>query len=551
MSALYKEFQDPQQSHNRDKEKNIPTNMHRLKYKYILSLLFLLFISVRSYAQDISVTEFYLDEKDLTANGRHAVEDQNGDKCALIRVQTTQKGFSFDVGSAGITKIEDDHVGEVWLWVPFGIRHISIRHQQLGSLPNYDFPIAIQKARTYIMKITHDQVFVTNYDDTKKQKLTIKITPANASLFLNGMSVELDSRGEATREMAHGQFTYKVEAKGYYPKEGQVTVNEKEHSLIVNDLNPIKGKLSVHVNPNSAEVSVDGRSIGRSTLEPVELQIGQHEVKVSSNGYRTESRTVTIKENQTTDINVSLSQVANYKFTTTPYGANIYVNKEHIGTAPCSKELTTGTYTIKATKAGYKDYVKSMQLSSSNPNVNVVLSKIYNYKNEFYVEGNVRAGSLIAMGATLGGYISNVNVEASYLYGVGKSETIYWSGNNTQPLASNYAPAMNVSSKVGYGFPISTRFRLTPQVGVNFLKLKETMESGASVTPADGAYAASALVSLRFSAAIVDHFAVCLSPEYFFCLMRSDGYTALSEVSPKIKKWSEGFNVKLGITAFF
>ena len=47
-------------------------------------------------AQDISVTEFYLDEKDLTANGRHAVEDQNGDKCALIRVQTTQKGFSFD-----------------------------------------------------------------------------------------------------------------------------------------------------------------------------------------------------------------------------------------------------------------------------------------------------------------------------------------------------------------------------------------------------------------------------------------------------------------------
>ena len=61
LSALYKEFQNPQQSHKRDKEKNIPTNMHRLKYKYILSLLFLLFISVRGYAQDISVTEFYLD----------------------------------------------------------------------------------------------------------------------------------------------------------------------------------------------------------------------------------------------------------------------------------------------------------------------------------------------------------------------------------------------------------------------------------------------------------------------------------------------------------
>lgn len=503
-----------------------------------------------SNAQDISVTEFYLDEKDLTANGRHAVEDQNGDKCALIRVQTTQKGFSFDVGSAGITKVEDNHIGEIWLWVPFGIRHISIRHQQLGSLPNYDFPIAIRKARTYIMKITHDQVFVTNYDDTKKQKLIIKIIPANASLSLNGVSVDLDSKGEAIREMAYGQFTYKVEAKGYYPEEGQVVVNEKEHSLIVNDLNPIKGKLSVHVNPYSAEVSVDGRSIGRSTLEPIDLQIGQHEVKVSLNGYRTETRTVTINENQTTDINVSLNKVANYKFTATPYGANIYVNKEYIGTAPCSKELTTGTYTIKATKAGYKDYIKSMQLSSSNPNVNVVLKKIYNYKNEFYIEGNVRAGSCIAMGTTFGGYIDNVNIEASYLYGVGKSETIYWSSNNTKPLVSNYTPTMNVSGKVGYGFPISTRFRLTPQVGVIFMKLKETMEGGATVSPADGAYAVSGLVSLRLSAAIVDHFAVSLSPEYSFNFMKSDGYTVLSETSSKIKKWSEGFNVKLGIIVF-
>jgi len=520
-----------------------------LKPSLLLVFTFLCVLSAN--AQDISVTEFYLDEKDLTANGRHAVEDQNGDKCALIRVQTTQKGFHFDVGSSGITKIEYDHVGEIWLWVPFGIKHISIRHQQLGSLPNYDFPINIQKARTYIMKITHDQVFVTNYDDTKKQKLSIKITPANASLFLNGMSVDLDSRGEATREMAHGQFTYKVEAQGYYPKEGQVVVNDKEHSLIINDLKPIKGKLSVHVNPYSANVSVDGRSIGRSTLEPVELQIGPHEVQVSSNGYKTETRTVTITENQTTDINVTLTQVATFKFTSSPNGASISVNKQSLGTSPCSKELTTGTYTIKATKAGYKDFVKSMQLSSSDPNVHVSLSKIYNYKNEFYAEGNVRAGTFVAMGATLGGFIHNVNVEGSYLYGTGKSETIYWSGNNTQPLASNYSPAMNVSGKIGYGFPISTRFRLTPQVGVNFLKLKETMESGATVTPADGAYAVSGLVSLRFSAAIVNHFAINLSPEYSFSMSKSKGYTALNKVSPKIKKWSEGFNVKLGITAFF
>lgn len=521
------------------------------QYRFILIVMSSLLLMGKIYGQDISVTDFYLAEHDLTANGRNAVLDQNGDKCALIRVQTTQKSFQFDVGSAGITKIEDNHVGEIWLWVPYGIKHISIRHNQLGSLPNYDFPITIQKARTYIMKITHDQVFVTNYDDSKKQKLTIKITPANSSLSLNGMSVELNSKGEATREMAYGQFTYKVEAEGYYPQEGQVVVDEKSHSLIINDLKPIKGKLSVHVNPYSADVSVDGRPVGRSVLVPIELQIGKHEVKISANGYKAETRTVEIFENQTNDISVTLSQVANYKFTSTPNGANVYVNRQSLGTTPFTTELTTGTYSIKATKAGFKDYEKSLSLNSSNPTVHISLKKIYNYKNELYVEGSVRFGSFLALGATVGGYIHRVNLETSFLYGTGKSETIYWSGNGTQPIASNYTPSMNLSAKIGYGIPISTRYRITPQFGINFLKLKETMQSGTDITPADGANAISGLVSLRFSVAIINHLAVSLSPEYSFALIKSKGYTVLSETSPMIKKWANGFNVKLGITAFF
>lgn len=503
-------------------------------------------------AQDISVTEFYLAENDLTANGRNAVLDQNGDKCALIRVQTTQKGFQFDVGSAGITKIEDNHVGEVWLWVPYGIKHISIRHQQLGTLPNYDFPITIQKARTYIMKITHEQVFVTNYDDTKKQKLSIKIKPVNATLLLNGMSVDLNSQGEAIREMAHGQFTYKVDAEGYYPKEGLVVVDENNHSLVVDDLNPIKGKLSVHVTPYSANVSVDGRDIGNSSLEPKELQIGNHEVTISAQGYKTEVMIVKILENQTNDISVTLSQIANYKFTSTPNGANVYIDRQSLGTTPFTKELTTGKYDVKASKAGYKDFEKSMSLSSSSPNVHISLSKIFNYKNELYIEGNVRAGSFVAIGASLGGYIHNVNMEVSYLLGTGKSETIYWGGNNTQPISSHYTPTMNISSKIGYGIPISTRFRLTPQVGLNYMKLKETIDSsGTSVTPADGTNATSGLISLRFSTAIVDNFAISVSPECSFIMNKSKGYIALSEVSPKVKSWGGGFSIKLGINAFF
>ena len=45
-------------------------------------------------AQTISVTYFYHEGSDLTSK-QNPVEDQNGSRCALIRVQTTQKGFTF------------------------------------------------------------------------------------------------------------------------------------------------------------------------------------------------------------------------------------------------------------------------------------------------------------------------------------------------------------------------------------------------------------------------------------------------------------------------
>ena len=524
------------------------------KNRAVLTILFVLF-SVLVQAQKISVTNFYLAENDLTAqNKKTAVEDQNGDKCALIRVQTTQKGFTFDVGTAGIQKIEDNHVGEIWLYVPYGIKHISIRHPLLGSLSNYDFPISIEKARTYIMEITSDKVFVNKYDDTRKQKLAIKVTPANSSFTLNGMVVPLNANGEAEQEMSFGTYTYKVEADGFYPKEGQIEIDNpvKKQILVINDLKPIMGKLGVHVNPRNASVYVDGNLMKQpSALEPYELQIGKHNVKVELEGYKTEEQEVMIEKDKPSDLIFSLTQVALYSIATTPGFSRIYINGKDEGESPCIINLTSGTYTIRATKAGYKDFRKEMYLNSANPLVEINLAKIMNYKNEAYVEANVRAGTFMAFGATVGGYIYNVNVEASYLVGSGKSETVYWSGNDTKPIASQYSPAMSVGGKIGYGIALGSRFRITPQIGLNVLKLKETMQEGATETPAEGANVTSALASLRFSAAIVNHFAISLSPEFSFKMMESDGYKVLSETSPTIKKWGNGFNIKFGLTAFF
>lgn len=522
--------------------------------RWKITFIAIMFSSFTS-AQKISVSRFILAESDLTAQNKSTmVEDQNGDKCALIRVQTTQKGFSFDVGSAGVQKTDDNHVGEIWVYVPYGVRHISIRHPQLGSLANYDFPINIEKARTYIMEITSDKVFVNYYDDTRKQKLHVHVVPSNSTFTLNGMNVALDSRGDATQELSFGTYTYKVVADKFYPKEGQIVINDsaKVQQLTVNDLVPIKGQLSVHTNPYNADVMIDGVTIPSNTsLTPYTLQIGHHKLLVKSNGYKNEEQDVLIKQDEKLDVNVTLSRVALFAFTSTPSGAMVTIDGEKISNTPCNKELKTGSYEISAQKVGYKDYRKRLELNSSSPIVNISLSKIYNYKNEFYAELGARAGSYMAFGGSLGGYISNVNVELAAFYGTGNSETVYWSGNDTKPVSSIYHPQITMSGKVGYGVALGTRYRITPQVGVNYLKLQEAMQEDANITPAQGANVTSALVGVRFSAIIANHFGISLSPEYSFGVGKSNGYKELEAVSSKVKNWGQGFNVKLGLMVAF
>lgn len=73
--------------------------------KKILSLCFVLTFVNICYSQSISVSSFKLLDTDLTANTAGTIEqDQNGETAALIKVVTTQTGFTFDGGTLGIVK---------------------------------------------------------------------------------------------------------------------------------------------------------------------------------------------------------------------------------------------------------------------------------------------------------------------------------------------------------------------------------------------------------------------------------------------------------------
>lgn len=125
--------------------------------KSIWLICILLFIPSILIAQDIAVQSFVLAEKDFTANTHGTVVlDYNGDACALIKVETNEKGFVFDGGITGIISVVEQS-DEIWVYVPEGLKRIGISHPQLGVLEDYWMPMPIEAGKTYIMKLVNER----------------------------------------------------------------------------------------------------------------------------------------------------------------------------------------------------------------------------------------------------------------------------------------------------------------------------------------------------------------------------------------------------------
>lgn len=101
------------------------------------------------------IETFFCDEMDLTANiSSGIVYDQNGDKCALIKIISTLYDLAFDVGMLGVSKVIRKN-GELFVYVPHGVKKITISHPKYGKVMNFYFPQSIEEAKTYTIILKH------------------------------------------------------------------------------------------------------------------------------------------------------------------------------------------------------------------------------------------------------------------------------------------------------------------------------------------------------------------------------------------------------------
>ena len=320
-------------------------------------LVFLLVLCAQiAVAQDISVASFRLLENDLTANTHGTMEkDFNGETAALIKVMTTEKGFVFDGGMVGIVKTKQ-MTGEVWVYVPHGIKKVTIMHDNLGVLRDYYFPISIEKARTYEMKLTTGRVVTTVERKADKQYVMFNVTPTNAVVELDGMPLDVDSEGYAEKSMPYGTYDYRVSCANYHTEAGKLTVSsagkvEKNISLRPNfGWIEFRGVNEYH----GAHVYIDGERIGQLPLKSDGVKSGTHQVKILKQLYKPFEQQVIVTENSVISLNVELvPNFANITFDTDAEN-EIWIDGRQRGKGKCTIGLELGEYSVEVKRPSHR-----------------------------------------------------------------------------------------------------------------------------------------------------------------------------------------------------
>ena len=348
-----------------------------MKIRSLTLALWLCLASLLS-AQNINVASFNLDPKDLTANLEGTtVYDQNGQKCALIRIQTTQKGFYFDVGALGVQKVDDNKVGEVWVYVPGGVKRISIRHQQFGSLLDYHFPITIVGSRTYVMQLTTAAVPPNSGKAVTQQYVVFRVSPPEAVVEFDGDILDLNE-GVASKRKAFGTYNYTVHAKLYHPQTGQVTVNDPKNKQEVKvELCPAFGYIEVPAEGklSGAKVFIDNEYKGTVPFRSERLASGDHQVRVVQQMYSPVAQAVGVKDGETTRFAPTLSADFARITLRVEGNAEIWVNDERKGTGTWTGDLATGDYQIECRLPSHRPATKELAVTPQLQGQTIALSQ--------------------------------------------------------------------------------------------------------------------------------------------------------------------------------
>lgn len=312
-----------------------------------LVIALLLLIPMFTTAQtEISVRSFSKSENDMRARVS-GVKDVNNKLCALLIIETSEKGFEYYNDAVVSTEQKD---GEIWVFLAPHARFITIKHEIFGTLRDYQYPETIEGGDVYIMELD-----ISSEDAITENYLTIRTNTPNAKIFINNEYVG-SNIGEKYLSIRK-EHTYRVEAPMYHTKEGKLKLNAETKTEMNIELKPAFGYLNVASTPNGASVEIDGKRY-TTPFNSQAMPSGTYTISAFKEMYKSYTSQIIVEDEKTTDVNISLvSNFAKVTLTAKESDDSIYIDDIYKSVGKWSGNLEAGIHKIEVKKYKYKHFL--------------------------------------------------------------------------------------------------------------------------------------------------------------------------------------------------
>lgn len=208
--------------------------------------------------------------------------------------------------------------------------------------------------------------------------LQIESNVRGAIVYVDGRQV--GNTPTTITNLTPGSHTVRVTAPGYTEYSGTVTIRSNQRTSLDVSLRRELRSGNVSVNTNvAADVYLNDRLYGRSDITLRDIPEGTYTLRLVANGYTTYTSNITVRDGQTTAVNVTLQSLRySLRVTSNVNGALVFVNGRQAGTIQngvATFTLAPDNYEVVVIAPGH--YVKSARVNlGGNSNIDLDLNRI-------------------------------------------------------------------------------------------------------------------------------------------------------------------------------
>ena len=172
--------------------------------------------------------------------------------------------------------------------------------------------------------------------------------------------------------------------------------------------------------------------------------------------------------------------------------------------------------------------------------------------NHAYIGAGYHILSLSGPSLTVGANLHHHQIELGAVYGLNKSDDLYFYGANDDLKEGYNYNAVRVSLTYGYEIAVSDFFYITPMAGASYLVyLGKDAANATKSTNYKNGNSISAVGAVRLSLGLGSHFRLCITPEYQAAVYKDKNTKLFSSYDDKMKGWNTGFNLSVGLMVYF